>query len=222
MKNKLLTTAMLVLLPMAATAGEDMYFRLDTGYSFTSDMKKDIGSYDAGTSPIIGAGLGYKVSDQVRVDATLGYRWNYDVSGSSGPLSALSGSSIDGAADIDSLVGLVNAYYDIGTYGRFTPYVGAGIGFARNHVGSTNVSVSGTSVGSVNSHTDTSFAWQLSAGTAVDIAHNLKLDVGYRYLDMGDAKTGDDLTVSGTPYTGATLKGNLRASEVMAGLRYSF
>jgi opacity protein-like surface antigen len=38
-------------------------------------------------------------------------------------------------ADIMSWLGLANAYIDMGTWCGFTPYVGAGIGFATISVG---------------------------------------------------------------------------------------
>lgn len=215
----ILLTSVAMLAPLAATAIDpNLYLRLDSGYSFSQDMDKDIGSNDADSSAIVGLGVGYHFNEHIRADATVGYRGWYKVSAATTVL----GATLSGDADINSTVGLINAYYDIGRFDRFTPYVGGGLGFARNHVGSTDLALGGVGVGNIDSNTNTDFAWQLSAGTAINIAHGVDLDIGYRYLDMGTAKTSDSATVGGTPLTGATLKGNLQASEIQAGLRIGF
>ena len=201
-----------------ASASENIYGRIDTGYSWTSNMNRDLGSNDAGNSAILGVGIGYHVNDHIRTDATLAYRGWYKYEGST----MIGASTFSGQADISSTVGMVNAYYDIGHYDRFTPYVGGGIGFSSNHVKSASLSLNGTPIGGIDSDTHTSFAWQLGAGTAINVAQGIALDVGYRYIDMGTAKTGDTATISGTPIPGATLQGNLRASELQAGVRITF
>lgn len=207
------------LLPFTALAIDpNLYGRIDTGYSWSSDMDKDLGNNDAGNSAILGLGIGYHINDRIRTDATLAYRGWYEFEGAAtGGVTTLSGN-----ADINSTIGMINAYYDIGHYDRFTPYVGGGVGFSSNHVKSASVALNGAGVGGIDGNTHTSFAWQLGAGTAINIAHGIDLDIGYRYIDMGTAQTGDTATVLGTPVLGATLKGNLRASEMQAGLRMAF
>lgn len=55
-------------------------------------------------------------------------------------------------------------------------------------------------------------AWSLMAGVAIDVSQNAKLDIGYRYLDLGKYST---VSVSGTP-----REGSITAHEVRAGIRY--
>ena len=220
MIKKTITTCLLSVLTCgsALAASPDYYGRVDTGYSWTSNMNRDLGSNDAGNSAILGAGIGYHINDHIRTDATLAYRGWYEYEGAT----TIGATTLSGSADISSVVGMVNAYYDIGHYDRFTPYVGGGIGFSSNHVKSANLALNGVNVGGIDGNTHTSFAWQLGAGTAINVAQGIALDVGYRYIDMGTAKTGDTATISGTPIPGATLQGNLRASEVQVGLRMAF
>lgn len=218
---KFLKTLILVaLIPINAMAadGPSFYGRIDTGASFSTNMDRDLGSDNAGTSAIVGGGIGYQFNDHIRADATLGYRGWYKYSGST----PFDNTTFGGSADISNIVGLVNAYYDIGHFDRFTPYIGGGIGFSSNDVDTAHLNVGGVPVGTINSHNNTSFAWQLGAGTAVTITNALSLDVGYRYLDMGTAETGDIATVGSATISGATLKGNLRANELQVGLRYAF
>lgn len=194
------------------------YGRIDTGYSWSSDMGKDLEGTDAGSSGILGIGIGYHINDHIRLDTTLGYRGWYKAEGSTSVI----GTSVGGKANISSVVGLVNAYYDIDHYDRFTPYIGGGIGFSNNRVDNTDITIGGTPAGSISGNTNTSFSWQLSAGTAIEIIPGIAADIGYRYIDMGNVKTGDSAVIGGTPVTGATLRGSLKASEVQAGLRISF
>jgi opacity protein-like surface antigen len=204
--------------PSGSFAAEGLYGRIDTGYSWSSDMDRDLGNNDAGNSAILGGGIGYHINDHLRTDATISYRGWYKYEGST----TIGSATLSGTADISSVVGMVNAYYDIGHYDRFTPYIGGGIGFSSNHVKSADLSLNGAGVGGIDGNTHTSFAWQLGAGTAINVAHGIDLDIGYRYIDMGTAKTGDTATIAGTPIAGATLQGNLRASEAQVGLRAAF
>ena len=59
------------------------------------------------------------------------------------------------------------------------------------------------------------FAWAATAGAAYPISHNMLIDVAYRYLNIGDVKTGSDASGS------MTFK-NVAAHEVRVGLRWSF
>lgn len=214
MKKAYILITSLCLLAGHAIAGDfsasNLYGRIDSGYSWSSNSD---------SSAIIGAGIGYKFTDYLRADVTLGYRGWYNT----GASTTISGSTISGNADTSTFDGLANVYYDVGHYGRFTPYIGGGVGFASNTLDSAGVAINGVNVGSINSNTQTNFAWQLGAGTAYQITDNIALDIGYRYLDMGKVSTGDNLTLNnGTVLSGATVQRNLNASEVQAGLRYSF
>ena len=212
MKIGILAFTTAILLAFCAAAADSPYYgRLDTGYSWSTN---------ADSSPIIGAGIGYQLNDHIRGDITLGYRGWYKAS-ESGAVPGFG--TLSGSSDIDSTDGMVNAYYDIGHFDRFTPYVGGGIGVAYNHAAAANVALNGASVGQIGSGNNTDFAWQLSAGTAIAITQSLSLDVGYRYIDLGSAQTGDTFTaLNGASASGAKESVNLRGSELQAGLRLAF
>jgi len=108
--------------------------------------------------------------------------------------------------DFSSIVALINGYADLGTWSGVTPYVGAGIGFARNTLsGLSTVAVNtpdGVSTtpsgGFAADHSQWNFAWALMAGLSFDVTQNLKLDLGYRYLDLGKFKSGTMTCLNGT------------------------
>lgn len=208
--------ALLMATTAAQAADQGPYVRLDTGWSFSRDASKDLND-DVGDSYIIGAGAGYRLNQHLRVDATLGYRGGYEIDTNS----QLGGVGLDWKGDVSALTGLVNVYGDIGKFGMFTPYVGAGVGFSRNKVDDIDVSALGVT-GKLDGDTNTSFAWQVSAGVGIEVAPRWTMDIGYRYLDMGEAKSGTSANVGGVTVTGNAEKGDLRAHEVQVGVRYAF
>ena len=111
---------------------------------------------------------------------------------------------------VSSMVLLANAYLDLGTWYGLTPFVGAGVGIAQNKVSgvadngyatnlvtastdAANVGFSATSAtfGSAGNATKSSFAWALMAGVGYDVTQNVKLELGYRYLNLGKISSGN-------------------------------
>jgi opacity protein-like surface antigen len=147
------------------------------------------------------------------------------------------------AASIQRMVGLVNGYVDLGHWWHITPYVGAGVGISYTRVNGTvnyfNVSDGSpydvttsfpngfppvwfstpVQVGHINwdrsiSSRQFALAWALMAGVAYDLTTHTKIDVGYRYLNMG--KINGVASASGASPTSAKST----AQEVRVGLRY--
>lgn len=110
---------------------------------------------------------------------------------------------------------MVNAYYDFKNDTKFTPYVGVGVGIAW-------VSMEGDLAGVVgfDSYTESNFAWSLNAGISYDITENWSADLGYRYMNVGDAKT-KSLTIVGLG-TGHLEAKDIVSHQVMLGVRYTF
>ena len=194
-----------------------------------------------GDSPVLGVGIGWQLSRQFRADLTGEYR-------AKAGLKALDNLTVelispDGAlqantlyqGDVSSYVGLVNGYWDLFSLRGFTPYIGAGVGFAHNMTsGFTSSSVAtftdagtGEQLVSLTNGTShdtgrTNLAWALMAGTSYDLTANAKLDLGYRYLNLGTGvalSTGFLDCVCGT--VGAPLKAvDLDAHEFRIGVRW--
>ena len=126
---------------------------------------------------------------------------------------------------INSYDVMLNGYIDFGTWYNVTPYAGAGagLGFGRwvtssSYVQSNNVPYQNVTITDPYYNTTFTynynrtasgyfynFAWALMGGVAIDVFPQTKLDIGYRYLNLG--------SISG-------VSGKLTSQEVHAGLRY--
>jgi opacity protein-like surface antigen len=197
-----------------------LYARVDTGGSFSTNAGKDV-AVDIGSSPIVGVGFGAKVLPFLRTDVTLSYRPGYSFAA---PPTPIEPPGTTGRGDVKSLAALVNAYYDFPSFAGFTPYVGGGIGVARNEVGTTTLSANanGATVATLSGSTTTQFAWQASAGVSYSILPAVALDVGYRYFDAGEGRSGSTVTAGGVSGPFPVQRGNIHAHEVQAGIRIGF
>src|SRR5260221_12710048 len=199
---------------------QNIYPRIDTGGSFSTNAGKDV-AVDIGSSPIVGAGVGVKLLPFLRTDVTLSYRPGYSFAA---PPTPIEPPGTTGRGDVKTLAALVNAYYDLPSFAGFTPYVGGGVGVARNEVGTTTLSDprSGATVATLSGSTTTQFAWQVSAGISYAILPAVALDFGYRYFDAGEGRSGTRGTFLGAPITAPIQRGNIRAHELQEGIRVGF
>lgn len=158
-----------------------------------------------------GAGFGYIFDEHFRGDLTIDYRLDADVKGSD----RLSGSIYD--TDVQSTVGLANIYYDFAAGEDFRPYIGAGIGFSVNETGSLSVFNGGALVGNVAGQSETSLAAAGMAGFSYKLDGGWLVDAGYRFLYLGDAKTGNI-----NPVVPEVSIDDISSHEIRFGLRYEF
>jgi len=179
---------------------------------------------DIKSSPLYGLGIGYKRNHWLRFDLTGEYRGDAVFLGQDRAPNAGSDTGLqtnEYTADIRSWLGLANAYWDICTWHGFTPYVGAGIGFATFTVDGlkdVNVPVNGVAFGATN--TSTNFAWAIHAGVAYDVTDRFVVDLAYRYADLGDAKSGVVTAYDGTDqYSGLHIR-DITSNDLLLGVRY--
>lgn len=190
-----------------------------------------------------GGGLGYYFNKNIRMDVTYERRFETDVNGTVPPGSFTAGAGpAPGKLGLESDVVLLNAYYDFDTRSRFTPYVGVGIGWVHHDLkggtftnGCCNVQVAD---GDGND-----FAAALMAGMSVNItgrgpaagssegggetARNFYLDIGYRFLYLGEVASGPASLVDNTLGTSTRVSpdpvvAEIHAHEFRVGLRYDF
>lgn len=225
--------AIVGLISFAQTANAQMYWRVDSGYSWSRDagvvdknFPLDQGICgnaactvpgklnDAGDSFILGGGVGYRFDPSLRADFTISYRGGYKVSGADAGVPATSF-----GADINSWAYMLNGYFDIPVSGTWKPYVGGGLGYARNKTDNISLSVPGVSA-TAPGGTKSGMAWSLMAGVGYPLSKTMTLDIGYRFMDLGkiESNAGPLSPAAFGTYSGAT--GKLRAHEFTIGLRF--
>ncbi len=179
----------------------------------------------------VGAGCG-SGSRGLRAEVMLGLRGQRDFEGQPGVYNTgpTPGDSVAGytpPADVGDPMHtslktytlMLNAYYDIGRFGRFVPYVGAGIGAAYHQLDDISFTGNPASTTSIHGNNDLAFAWALMAGVGVQLTDRAILDIGYRYLDAGSIKS----QRSDAGFNDNAVKlDDLTSHEVKVGLRYHF
>lgn len=106
---------------------------------------------------------------------------------------------------------MVNAYYDIDTGTKLTPYVSAGMGVSRLKGA---IKWSEPDESGKFSKSKTNFAWQIGAGAAYALTDNVSIDAGYRYTDAGDVNVKNE--------EGGSNKFEAQSHEFLLGARYTF
>jgi len=137
---------------------------------------------------------------------------------------------------LQSTVVMFNGYADLGTWYGLTPYIGAGLGLARHAMsgftdsgyawngtafvnGFPNGPLTPVANSPISDKTQTNFAWALMAGLSYSITPNLKLDLGYRYMNLGDIASGPINCLCGQITQGFKVK-ELTSNEVRIGVRW--
>lgn len=182
---------------------------------------------DIKSSPFFGLGVGYDTGHYLRFDVTGEYRGKSlfiaqdSFPGGLDGFDVFPGGTNEYTADIESWVGLANAYIDLGTYMCITPYVGGGVGFASVSVlGLKDVNVPNNSVFYAADHTETNFAWAVYGGLAYDVNPSVTLDLAYRYTDLGDARSGTVTAYdNSSSYSGVDID-DITSHDVMLGVRW--
>ncbi|MBC8036195.1 MAG: porin family protein [Rhizobiales bacterium] len=161
-KISLLTGAILALAGTAAQAADPeivpaetyqemgLYLRADAGWSF---LEWAGGDDDDGFA--VGAGVGYRFSENMRTDLRVDYGGEY---------------SVAPGADMSVTTVLGNLYFDLPTDTAFTPYVGAGVGYGWASID--------------NAKDKDGLAFGLMAGVGVDLTDSITIDAGYRFREV--------------------------------------
>lgn len=184
----------------------------------------DKGGFDS--APFFLIGVGYQWNSWLRFDVTGEYRGGASFHALDRFLNGSTFNTNQYSANKTEWVVLANAYLDLGTWWCVTPFIGAGVGFARNqidHFRDLNVIAGGG--GWADTGTTTGLAWALHAGATYKVTSNFGVELAYRYLNLGDAKTGtlvnlDPTFVSGNPLAPVTFK-SIYSHDIMLGVRWN-
>ncbi len=217
------------------------------GVAYSAGAFEAFNNSSLSESTFVDFGIGYQMTSWLRGDVTAEYRGGGHMQSLytlNDPGNATTGSTQYAdfyRANTSSIVGLVNIYADLGSWNGITPYVGGGVGVAHNMVsGFTDqgfgyytpvagvTKALGSSGGFFEDKSKTNFAWALMAGLGLDITQNVKLDLGYRYLNMGKMQTGVSKCLNGTgagsgfscPGHSLSTKNTLASNDFRIGLRW--
>jgi opacity protein-like surface antigen len=182
---------------------------------------------DIKSTALFGLGIGVETSRWLRFDLTGEYRGKQlfvaQDSYIHGPCATPGNCGTNEyTADLESWLGLANAYVDLGTWRGLTPYVGGGIGIASIDVqGFKDVNVPNNSVFyGDHDHSTTNFAWALYAGVSYDVTPQFTVDLAYRYTDLGDAATGRATAYDGSSsYSGLEIE-DITSHDLLLSARY--
>jgi opacity protein-like surface antigen len=171
----------------------------------------------------LGGGIGYRSSKYLRTDFTADYWFKSKFTGrtSGADCGGDPCESVDESA-YSALLLLANAYIDLGTWHKVTPYVGAGIGGAYVKWDDLrNTIPGGTFVH--RGEKDWRFAWSVTAGASYCLTKHLKADLGYRFSRISGGKMFSQYSPEGVFLgVGPGRDKGMNVHEVRGGLRYEF
>jgi opacity protein-like surface antigen len=180
---------------------------------------------DLGTGPAFGFSAGKYLTDNFRLELEAIKRTGYEFD--AGDLADL---SVAMKAKIETHALFINGFYDFQPFSisntPITPYLGGGVGFSRNKMGTTVQNENGLPDGTTgDGNTINQFTYKLSAGTLVSLTEQLSLDVNYQYVNLGAFESGTDKYENGV-YTNSLIRvfngGDIKTQELMVGLQYTF
>ena len=229
------TVSFMMAVPSLAAAQDDAgwYLRGNLGYGthtdidITGDVVGDTESEGNATGSV---GLGYDFDNNWRLEADAAQLFT-----NLGAIDSFPNSS----AKLETTTAMLNAIYDFDSFGKWEPYVGAGVGIVRGSgtvtahdfpsaalgaSGVTNVSTPVCSgVACSFRDGDTGLGWQLLAGLGYQISDNLTWDTQYRYLNTSDFDfDGSVAPALGTISAGAASFDDVGAHSLLTGFRYKF
>ncbi|MBQ3696222.1 MAG: porin family protein [Alphaproteobacteria bacterium] len=151
------------------------------------------GSNDYKESAVFALGAGYHMNQFLKSDITVGMRaW--------GKLKKQGHS-----ADVWTIPALANLYMTM-PYKKIEPYIMGGIGMAWNMVDNTHLTKGDDKM---------SFAWTAGAGIGYRLSHCWGLDLGYRYVDLGEGR-------SKFKDGSGRIKKDVKSHDVILSARYYF
>ena len=236
---------------LRGTISSGIYLRGDVGVGITNygkyeqqEVRQAYGTWpakeDRSTAFFGGVGIGYRFNNWFRVDGTFEYRGGTTI-GATDQVNLGGGTVLHNTykGNLSSMVALFNAYVDLGTWNCLTPYLGAGIGYASNRIhGVTDQGIMSTQVtlpdgsvgwgpgfstlGTANAGTKSGVAWALMAGVGYEVNKNLTLEVGYRYLNLGDAQSGRLVNAYGGQVQGPLKVKDIDSHDIKIGMRWNF
>ena len=174
---------------------------------------------DLGRSNVLGIGVGKYFSEALKGEIGISQRKGFKYH-----TTALPGYYYK--SDVESFTVFLNGYVDAQPMtllqNSVTTYVGAGIGISRNKMNPLSIYRDWVLLGTAASNTETELALKFALGALINLSDNVSLDLNYQYVDLGDIKSGTNLSWDTkdlvAPYSGPEITSN----EFNVGLQILF
>jgi opacity protein-like surface antigen len=198
-----------------------------TNFSYGWPPSWQIVQKDIQDTSIFGFGVGYEMNNWLRFDVTGEYRTKaaFKVTGSYTDFCGGFTCFDVNSGNFSSAVFLANAYVDLGTWWCLTPFIGVGVGSARNTIsgiqdnGIVNVGFGYSS----GDNTNWNLAWDVQAGLTYNVNNNLKIDLSWRYLNLGSPISAvvncQNIAAAGCPGAFYTFK-DMTSQDFRIGFRW--
>ena len=220
----LLTPLVYSSLASAAPAEEEGYYGVArvisaerTARNMDSSARPGIGSFVSGDDShkdMTGSiGLGYRFGNGWRLEGelSLAQKDKFNSGSTTFPTSL-------NEHHIESSRVMLNAYRDLRITDKVSLYGSVGLGLAKLE----SKGWQGNESRQYGSATQTNLAWSVGAGVAYDVTDRLTLDLGYRYIDMGDTESGWNNFPNARGLQDEKMKANLVSRELLLGARWAF
>jgi opacity protein-like surface antigen len=183
-------------------------------------------TFDSGM--LFGIGVGYQWNGWLRADITGEYRGATSFHGLDTWFDGVNARFNNYTAKKAEWLFLANAYVDLGTWHRVTPFLGAGIGMSQVTISSfrdagTTGGAGAPTLAYANTASTWNLAWALHAGLAYQATKNLTIELAYRYLSLGDGRSGDLIAFDGTNnFNNPMHFKDITSHDVKLGVRWAF
>jgi opacity protein-like surface antigen len=226
--KKLLLLSIFASLACSTAFAEPQYYIEAKGGSIlkTKSLNKNDFAGKLSKSANFGAAIGMQPTDHFAVDVSLLYtpNLNYKFNGTHTYEDETKERPKYVHTKFKSLSVMLNGYYYLLDNSQsIIPYVGAGIGMARNTIANSKTYIDNEFNYTHKGKTSSNLAWGLTAGTLFNINNDFKLTLEYRFSDLGKFKDGKiHYIADGRVANVDQSKTRLRSHSIMAGLRYQF
>lgn len=177
------------------------------GLNFGYDLNKRVGLP-------VRVELDYTIRDRAGKSNSIDTTWAVELNGT--PIPGGMANSIDMKTSVKLQTIMFNGWFDIPTGTSFKPYVGGGIGVAFIDFKTSASEDGGAPI--TRSKDISNFAWSLGAGLGYEITSNWTVDLGYSYINAGEAKAYFS-EEGGLLYSKVK---RIETHDIMLGVRYTF
>ena len=196
MFKKIILTLSLSLFTTTVVADSEYYY-LKGGVGFNNIKTAKFSNHDfegnirlADSFPLIESGIGFRFANGIRIEGVFDYYFLFRTNETStNPDKDIF--KISARTKADSI--MLNAYKDIVTINKLTPFVGGGIGLSKLQESASGYVVSQEDsihyvLTSIPKHKKYHFTYKLTLGVDVKLNKNTTAEISYNYFNFGSNK----------------------------------